>query len=269
MSSCTFGFIGTGNMGSALARAARKNLAGDRILLSNRTPAKAEALAAELGCRTGTAVQTAAEAAYLFLGVKPQMMAGLLAELAPVLAGRRDRFVLVSMAAGLTMDRIAGMAGGTYPIIRIMPNTPCAVGAGMVLYDANSLVTGEELDRFTALMAGAGTLDRLEERLIDAGSAVAGCGPAFVYPLIEALADGGVACGLPRQKALLYAARMTEGAARLLLETGAHPGSLKDAVCSPGGSTIAGVRVLEQRGFRAAAMDAVIAAAERTAELGK
>lgn len=269
MAKYTFGFIGTGHMGGALARAARKNLNGDQILLSNRTPAKAEALAAELGCDTAPAARTAETAEYIFLGVKPQMMAGLLAELAPVLAARRDRFLLVSMAAGLTMDRLEELAGLRCPIIRVMPNTPCAVGAGVVLYDANDLVTAEELDRFTGLMAGAGLLDRLEERLMDAGSAVAGCGPAFVYPLIEALADGGVACGLPRQKALLYAARMTEGAARLLLETGEHPGSLKDAVCSPGGSTIAGVRVLEQRGFRAAAMDAVIAAAERTAELGK
>ncbi len=269
MASYTFGFIGTGNMGSALARAARKKLDGRDILLSNRTAAKAEALAAELGCETASVLRTAAEAEYIFLGVKPQMMAGLLAELAPVLAARRDRFLLVTMAAGLTMERIGEMAGGDPPVIRIMPNTPCAVGAGMVLYDANAQVSQEELERFTGLMEGAGVLDRLEERLIDAGSAVAGCGPAFVYPLIEALADGGVACGLPRQKALLYAAQMTAGAAQLLLETGEHPGQLKDAVCSPGGSTIAGVRVLEERGFRAAAMDAVIAAAERTAALGK
>ncbi len=269
MASYTFGFIGTGNMGSALARAARKKLDGRDILLSNRTAAKAEALAAELGCETASVLRTAAEAEYIFLGVKPQMMAGLLAELAPVLAARRDRFLLVTMAAGLTMERIGEMAGGDPPVIRIMPNTPCAVGAGMVLYDANAQVSQEELERFTGLMEGAGVLDRLEERLIDAGSAVAGCGPAFVYPLIEALADGGVACGLPRQKALLYAAQMTAGAAQLLLETGEHPGQLKDAVCSPGGSTIAGVQVLEERGFRAAAMDAVIAAAERTAALGK
>ncbi len=269
MASYTFGFIGTGNMGSALARAARKKLDGRDILLSNRTAAKAEALAAELGCETASVLRTAAEAEYIFLGVKPQLMAGLLAELAPVLAARRDRFLLVTMAAGLTMERIGEMAGGDPPVIRIMPNTPCAVGAGMVLYDANAQVSQEELERFTGLMEGAGVLDRLEERLIDAGSAVAGCGPAFVYPLIEALADGGVACGLPRQKALLYAAQMTAGAAQLLLETGEHPGQLKDAVCSPGGSTIAGVQVLEERGFRAAAMDAVIAAAERTAALGK
>lgn len=269
MSDITFSFIGTGNMGGALARAARRRLPAREILLSNRTPEKAEALAGELGCAAGTVLQVAERGRYIFLGVKPQMMAELLAELAPVLARREDRFLLVTMAAGLTMERISAMAGGTYPVIRIMPNTPCAVGAGVVLYDANELVEEAELETFVGAMSGAGVLDRLPEHLIDAGSAVAGCGPAFVCQLIEALADGGVACGLPRQKALLYAAQMTQGAARLVLESGQHPGELKDAVCSPGGSTIAGVRTLEQRGFRAAAMDAVIAAAERNTDLGK
>lgn len=269
MATYTCSFIGTGSMGGALARAVCRTLPPDQIFLSNRTAARAESLAGELGCACGPVSQAAAEADYIFLGVKPQMMADLLAELAPVLAGRRDRFVLVSMAAGLTMERIAAMAGGDVPVIRIMPNTPCAVGAGMVLYDANGLVTEAELTAFTAAMAGAGVLDRLEERLIDAGSAVSGCGPAFVCQFIEALADGGVACGLPRQKALLYAAQTLRGTARLMLDTGSHPGAMKDAVCSPAGSTIAGVRVLEQRAFRGAVMDAVIAAGERNRALGK
>ena len=207
----------------------------------------------------------AAEAAYIFLGVKPQMMAGLLSEIAPVLAERRDSFVLVTMAAGLTMERIAAMAGGDYPVIRIMPNTPCAVGAGVVLYDANERVSEAALEKFTAGMAGAGLLDRLEERLIDAGSAVAGCGPAFLCLFLEGLADGGVACGLPRQKALRYAAQMAAGTAQMAANQ--HPGAMKDAVCSPGGSTIAGVRALERAGLRSAAMEAVIAALERNQEL--
>ena len=130
-------------------------------------------------------------------------------------------------------------------------------------------LTAEELGRFTAFMAGAGALDRLEERLIDAGSAVSGCGPAFVCQFIEALADGGVACGLPRQKALLYAAQTLRGTARLMLDTGAHPGAMKDAVCSPAGSTIAGVQVLERRALRGAVMDAVAAAAQKNAALGQ
>ena len=175
MSDITFSFIGTGNMGGALARAARRRLPAGEILLSNRTQARAEALAGELGCAAGTVLQAAERGRYLFLGVKPQMMAGLLAELAPVLARREDRFALVTMAAGLTMERIAAMAGGAYPVIRIMPNTPCAVGAGVVLYDANELVEPAELDEFAAALSGAGVLDRLPEHLIDAGSAVAGC----------------------------------------------------------------------------------------------
>ena len=264
----TFGFIGTGNMGGALAKAARKKLDGGDMILTNRTMGKAEALASELDCAVGSNAGVASQAKYIFLGVKPQMMAGLFQEIAPVLTERKDRFILVTMAAGLTMERISNLAGGDYPVIRIMPNTPCAVGAGVVLYDANSLVAAEELSFFTDTMSGAGILDRLDEHLIDAGSSVAGCGPAFVSMFIEALADGGVTVGLPRAKALLYAAQMVEGTAKLMLTTGQHPGQMKDAVCSPGGSTIAGVRALEKAGLRTAAMEAVIAATERNKELG-
>ena len=265
----TFSFIGTGNMGSALAKAAVKNVSPDKIFLSNRTAAKANALAAELGCVSGSVHDAAANGRYVFLGVKPQMMEGLLRDIAPVLAARQDRFVLVTMAAALTMERIAAMAGGDYPVIRIMPNTPCAVGAGVIMYTANSLVTEGELTEFTDGMAGAGLLDPLDEHLLSVGSGVAGCGPAFLAVFLEALADGGVACGLPRQKALLYAAKMAEGTAKLMLETGAHPGAIKDAVCSPGGCTIAGIRALERHAFRSAAMDAVIATVERDREMAK
>ena len=267
--SITFSFIGTGNMGGALARAASHTLAPTEILLANRTAAKAQALAGELGCLIGTNNDAAAQGKYIFLGVKPQMMRDMLASIAPILKERNDRFILVSMAAGLTMAQISEMAGGDYPVIRIMPNTPCAVGAGVVLYDSNALVTAEELSEFTHALSGAGLLDQLDEHLIDAGSAVVGCGPAFAALFIEALADGGVTCGLPRAKALRYAAQMLEGSARLMLTNGQHPGAMKDAVCSPGGSTIAGVRALEQGAFRAAVMNAVIAADQRNKELGK
>jgi len=267
--SILFSFIGTGNMGGALARAAAKKLPSGAILLANRTAAKAEALAKELRCLTGTNEDAAAKGKYIFLGVKPQMMRGMLDSIAPVLKARSDRFILVTMAAGLTMEQISAMAGGEYPVIRIMPNTPCAVGAGVVLYDSNALVTSGEIAEFTASLDGAGLLDQLDEHLIDAGSAVAGCGPAFASLFIEALADGGVTCGLPRAKALRYAAQMLEGTAKLMLESGQHPGAMKDAVCSPGGSTIAGVRALEEGAFRAAAINAVIAAHERNIELGK
>ena len=262
------GFIGCGSMGGALARAAAKAAPPAEILLSNRTRRKAEALAAELGAQAADNETIAARCRYIFLGVKPQMMAELLRSLAPTLRAREDRFLLVSMAAGLSCGRIREMAGVPCPVIRLMPNTPAAIGAGVVQYcglDASE----EELAALAALLAPAGLVDRVEEGLMDAASAVSGCGPAFVYLFLEALADGGVACGLPRDKALAYAAQMTAGAARMALESGSHPGALKDAVCSPGGSTIQGVRALEARGFRSAAMEAVVAAWEKTLEMGK
>lgn len=260
------GFIGTGNMGSALARAAARQ-PQTRLLLANRHPEKAQTLAEEIGGQVADNLAVAAAADYIFLGVKPQMMEGLLAEIAPVLAGRRERFVLVSMAAALSIERLQAMAGGDYPILRIMPNTPVSIGEGMTLYCSGEGVEAEEVSEFLDLMQAAGRFSRLDEKLMDAGASVAGCGPAFVDLFLEALADGGVACGLPRAKALEFAAQMTLGAAKLILESGRHPGELKDAVCSPGGTTIQGVRALEEGGFRAAVINAVIAAYEKNFDL--
>lgn len=264
----TFGFIGTGNMGGALAKGAAKTMAPDTIFLSDGNADKAQTLADTLGCQA-VSVKEAASCGYVFLGVKPQHLPGLMAELAPVLASRQEEFVLVSMAAGVQMADIRRMAGGDYPVIRIMPNTPVAVGGGVILYDATENVTETALGQFCANMAACGLLDRLPEKLMDAGSAVTGCGPAFACLFMEALADGGVMCGLPRDKAMEYAARMLMGTAQLLLETGKHPGELKDAVCSPGGSTIVGVQALEDGGLRSAAIHAVEAAYIKTKALGK
>ena len=268
MSTYELGFIGTGNMGGALAQAVCKVADPRRVLLSNRTRAKAEALAGHLGCAVGTNEEAAAQCKYIFLGVKPQMMAETLAPLQAILRARQDPFVLVSMAAGLTMEKIAALAGGDYPVIRIMPNTPCAVGAGLTNYTASAAVSQGDLEQFLHYMSASGTLDPLDESLFEAATAIAGCGGAYILQIMEGLADGGVACGLPRSKALLYAAQMIEGTGRLALETGLHPGILKDQVCSPGGSTIQGVRVLEERGVRGAMMDAAIAAWQRGKELG-
>ena len=150
-----------------------------------------------------------------------------------------------------------------------MPNTPCAVGRGLILYAKNACVSDDVLDAFLPGFAGAGALCPLAEDKIDAASAVSGCGPAFAYLFVEALADAGVECGLTRADAQKFAALMLEGSAKMVLETGRHPGELKDAVCSPGGTTIAGVRTLEESGFRSAAMNAVRAAYQRTLELKK
>jgi pyrroline-5-carboxylate reductase len=150
-----------------------------------------------------------------------------------------------------------------------MPNTSVAVGQGMVLYTCNAAVTDAQESLFVSLLQKAGKVDKLDEKLIDAASAVSGCGPAYVYMFIEALADGAVACGLPRNKALLYAEQTLLGAATTALSSTKHPEQLKDEVCSPAGSTIEGVRALEQGGLRAACIDAVVAAYRRTKELGK
>ena len=236
------------------------------MLLANRTPAKAQALADQLGCQATDNQTVAARCELIFLGVKPQMMAGLAKKLAGDIAG--SDAIFVSMLAGTSLDRLAELLGAEKKIIRIMRNTPCAVGKGLTLVSANSRVTAEELADFKALMAESGLLDDLPEHLIDAASAVSGCGPAYAYMFVEALADGAVKCGVPRAKAIRYAAQMLLGSAELVLESGQHPGALKDAVCSPGGSTIAGVAALEDRGFRGAAMAAVEVSYKRTKELG-
>lgn len=261
------GFIGVGNMGGALARAAAARVPGSSLLLANRSREKAEKLAAELGAVVSDNFSVAARADYIFLAVKPQALPGVLAELAPALAGRKSPFVLVSMAAGTSIEKVWQLAGDAWPVIRIMPNTPASIGKGMILYAPGPDVPEERLKEFLELMSGAGRFTRLEERLIDAGSSVSGCGPAFADLFIEALADGGVACGLPRSAAVELAAQMLLGSAALALESGKHPGELKDAVCSPGGTTIQGVRVLEKSGFRSAVMEAVIAAYEKNFDL--
>lgn len=263
----TYGFIGSGNMGGAIATAVCKSIDPNEVLLANRTAEKAEKLAVELGCRYGSN-EDAARCDFVYLGVKPYFMEDMLGKLKDLFAQRSEPFVLVTMAAGLTISRIREMAGGEYPVIRIMPNTPAAYGAGMIQY-CQSGVTDEMMESFLTAMAPAGRLDAIPENLIDAASGVSGCGPAWVCQFLEALADGGVACGLPRAKALEYAAQMMLGTAKMVLESGQHPGALKDAVCSPGGSTIQGVRTLEQHGFRGAVMDAVIAAVEKNKEMGK
>lgn len=260
------GFIGAGNMGGALARAAVKTVGGAAVAVACSTAEHSAKAAASIGCTAETAEAILRESRFVFWGVKPQMFAGVAAKLAEDIAA--SDAVFVSMLAGVSLDRLAEMLGGEKKIIRIMPNTPSAVGQGLMLVSANDRVTAEELAAFKALMAESGLLDDLPEHLIDAASAVSGCGPAYAYMFVEALADGAVKCGVPRAKAMRYAAQMLLGSASLLLETGEHSGALKDAVCSPGGSTIAGVAALEDRGFRGAAIAAVEAAYRRTKELG-
>ena len=258
-----YGFIGCGNMGGALARALT-NTTKDVVIADQYSDV--QALAAKMGCLWGTN-EEAASSQRVFLAVKPNVVAGVLDQLRPVLAEHKP--LLISMAAGVSIAQLEDWAAVPLPIIRIMPNTPAAVGKGMILYCTNDRVSQEDLTDFLRDMSKAGRFDQLDEKLIDAGSALSGCGPAYMYMFIEALADGAVACGLPRAKAYTYAAATMAGAAEMVLASGAHPGGLKDAVCSPGGSTIAGVKTLEENAFRGAVMDCVAAAYQKTLDLGK
>lgn len=259
-----YGFIGCGNMGSAIARA----LSGSTndIAITDRS-GKAANLAKELGC-TYSDNQTVADTCdRIFLAVKPQMMADVLKPLQPILQKRKP--LLISMAAGLTISRITEMAGTSLPVIRIMPNTPVAVGFGMTLYCNNALVTQDVLADFLQDVSRCGQWDKLDENLIDAAGVVSGCGPAYMYMFMDALAQGAVACGIPKDKALSYAAETMIGAAKMVQQTGQTPEALKNAVCSPGGSTIAGVRALEAGKFYEVIKVCVNAAYKRNQELGK
>ena len=255
------GFIGTGNMGGALARAAAKSPLCDTLLLANRSPEKARKLCEELGAELTDNRGAAARADVLFLGVKPQGLRAMVEDIRGVLEGR-ERCLIVSMAAGWTLAELGELLGGM-PVVRILPNIPVAVGEGVTLLCASPAVTEEEKALVTELLAASGMVAELGEDLMDAASGVTGCGPAFAAMFVDALADGAVACGLPRKEAIAFAAQMLVGTARSILASGEHPDALRDRVCSPGGSTIQGVRKLEEGAFRAAVMNAVIATYEK------
>lgn len=267
--SCKIGFIGYGNMGGALASAVCKKTEKENIYISAKNQEKLSQIADRLGVVKSTNEEIVKKCKFVFLGVKPQMLKDVITPLAQYIKDRKDDIVLISMAAGVSIEKICFMAGEKVPVIRIMPNTPVAVGEGVVLYCTNKELKDEDEKAFLDFMSFSGLVDRIDEKLIDAASAVSGCGPAFAYMFMEALSDGAVECGLPREKALSYAAQMLLGSAKLLQTTNEHPGKLKDNVCSPGGSTIKGVHALENNGFRNGVIDAVRASFERTVELGK
>ena len=258
-----YGFIGCGNMGSAIAKALSQSTKD--ILLSDRS-GKAKTIADSLGCTYGTS-QQAANCDFVFLGVKPQGMAEVLHQLHPVLQTKKP--VLISMAAGMTVSTIEALAGGNLSVIRMMPNTPVAVGKGVIQYCCNSLVTDAALQTFLQDMAPAGLLDSIDESLMDAATSVSGCGPAFAYLFLDALAQGGIACGLSPEKATQYAAQTLIGAAEMVMTQGISPKELAQKVCSPGGSTIEGVKVLQNRDLAGTVMDCVKASFEKNKQLGK
>lgn len=262
-------FIGLGNMGASLAKAVAKEVATTDLLLVNRSPQKVEEFISQYGGTASDLQEAFAEAEVIFLGVKPYQICPLLEEYQDILA-KRSNLLLVSMAAGLELDKMAGVVKNErVGLIRIMPNTPVAIGQGVISLARSQAVTDQQVAQVKELLAGAGALYEMEEKLMDPATAVAGCGPAFVYQMIEAMADAGVSLGLPREQALQMAAQTFQGASQMVLETGEHPARLRDAVCSPGGSTIAGVNRLEQVGLRSDIIAGVEAAYKRTQEMGQ
>lgn len=262
-----YGFIGCGNMGGVLAAVAAKSVGGESVLTADFDGAKLQKLKEQAGTVPSTTAEIAATCRFIVLGVKPQVVPSVAAEIKDVLSVRPDRFIVVTMAAGVPAAAVSELLGGC-PVIRIMPNTPAAVGEGVIHYCPTG-VTEQEEEEFLKLFSEAGVLVKLDERKIDAACAVTGCGPAFVCMFLEGMIDGAVRLGLTHEQAVLFAEQTVIGTAKLALETKTDPAQLRANVCSPGGSTIEGVAALEDHAFRAAILDAIDAAYRRTMELGK
>jgi len=260
--------IGSGNMGFALMSAAK----GADIYITDADLEKAKTSAVALGAKLlATNIEAVEKGSLIFLAVKPQVLQHVLAEIASTADKRLSSGnapVFVSMAAGWSIAKIQDILGTKMPVVRIMPNTPALIGKGMIAMAASPEVPAQSLSELEKILGGAGLIDKIDERLMDAVTGLSGSGPAFVYLFIEALADGGVRAGLPRDKALRYAAQTVLGSAAMVQETGKHPGELKDMVTSPGGTTIAGITALENGAFRGTVIKAVEAAWKRSLELG-
>ena len=262
------GFIGTGNMGSALiSAAAKKN--NYKIYVYDTNADKAASVAAANSATVANADSIAKECNFVILGVKPAVISTVMESIADEI---NDKTVIVSMAAGVSTKKIEDIAARhqKHPsVIRIMPNTPVIVGEGTILYSPGKNASENDIEIFKDIFEFAGDIFLIDEEKIDAGCAVSGCGPAFVYMFIEAIADEAVACGLTAEQAYRYACTTLRGAAKTVLETKKPPKELRDAVCSPAGSTIEGVRALEAGEFYKTVRGAVKASFERTKELGK
>ena len=272
------GFIGAGNMGGALINAACRSTDPSDVIITDCFAKKAQEMAEELGCAFAVDnIQVAKNAEFIVLAVKPYLISEVVREIAPavkeaVTAGSRR--IIVTIAAGVTVSKVrTALEIPEVPVIRIMPNMPALVGEGMILItgDAqdNSNVSEDLFEEFQSLIKEAGAFERVPEALVDVATSVSSCSPAFVFMFIEAMADAGVQLGIPRAQAMRLAAKAVEGSAAMVLKTGTHPGALKDAVCSPGGSTIVGVTALEEYGMRNSVIQAVVKSAEKNQSLGK
>lgn len=263
------GLIGCGKMGGALLRGVEKALGKEElsVALSDVVPAAVAALKDGLSCvvTTGTPAEVVAASEVILLAVKPGDMQALCAGLSKVPGTR----LYLSIAAGLKVADLESWLGTGQRVIRSMPNTPALVGTGAAAFSRGSSASTEDAALAKKILGAVGTADEVSEKLLDAVTGLSGSGPAYIYTVIEALADGGVLMGLPRAAALTLAAQTVAGAAHMVLETGKHPAVLRDEVTSPGGTTIAGLEQLEAHGLRHALMQAVRAATERSLTLGK
>jgi pyrroline-5-carboxylate reductase len=263
-----FGFLGAGKMATALARGwlATGLASTSQILASDLLPQAREAFGTATGSRTvSDNRQVLTESNLIVLAVKPQSMAALLAEIRPEVTAQH---LVISLAAGFSLQRLEEGLGPETRLVRVMPNTPCLVGAGTCAYSGARGARAEDLALVDRLLQAVGRSFPVPENLLDAVTGLSGSGPAFVFVMIEALSDGGVRVGLSREVATALAAQTVLGAARMVLETGLHTGVLKDMVTSPGGTTIAGLHALEKGGLRGILMDAVEAATRRAGEMG-
>ena len=251
------GFIGCGNMAQAIIKGilAKGLVSSADIFGSNSSAEHAANVQKTLGIQTFTDNnEVVNHSDIVFLSVKPQQYEAVISEIKDAVLPEQ---IIVTIAPGKTIQWLEGLFGKPVKLVRTMPNTPALVGEGLTSYCENSLVSKEELASIEELLSSFGKIEHLKEALIDVASAVGGSGPAYVYQFIEALADAGVSDGLPRTQAYEIAAQMVLGSAKMVLETGKHPGQLKDEVCSPGGSTIKGVEVLEDAAFRGAVIRAI------------
>lgn len=257
--------IGTGAMGGAIIRAVCNKFDPNNITVSNRTLEKGKSFANDTGCRfADNNKDCIKDAKYIFIAVKPAFLSDLFAEIKNDIPSDA---VVISMAAGVKIEKLESFAKARY--VRIMPNVPAQIAKGMTALSCNDNINSEELSDITEILETTGKVEQVPEKLMDCVTGVSGSGPAFVFMFIEAMADAAVRCGMPRKQAYTYAAQTVMGSAALVLETGKHPGELKDSVTSPAGTTIEGVAALESNGMRNAVIEAVTASYNKSVSLGK
>ncbi len=265
----SIGFLGAGRMATALARGFVVSGVAQpgKIVASDVYPAARASFSEEVGARTTESnAEAVQDSQVVVLAVKPHQVVDALKEIAPDFSGDK---LLVSIAAGVTLDQLQACLPEGARAVRVMPNTPALVGASASGFALGSSATLDDAALTERLLSSVGVAFQVKEELLDAVTGLSGSGPAYVYLMIEALSDGGVAAGLPRDIATKLAAQTLLGGAKMALETGQHPGALKDMVTSPGGTTIEGVHELEKAGLRAALMNAVRAAAKKSRQLGR